>query len=158
MNKTFVFDTNVLLSAAMNPSSASHTAFLVALRTGYIVYSEQTLEELREKIYLPKFDKYAPLSRRENFYYKFEAAAYPTQIIHEIQACRDPKDDQFLELAKSANADPSALRLWFLRTDPRVRGIFMVSFLSRQPRNLDTKWHGLNASDHWPVVFLSWHC
>ncbi len=105
MNKTFVFDTNVLLSAAMNPSSASHTAFLVALRTGYIVYSEQTLEELREKIYLPKFDKYAPLSRRENFYYKFEAAAYPTQIIHEIQACRDPKDDQFLELAKSANAD-----------------------------------------------------
>ena len=105
MIKTFVFDTNVLLSAAMSPSSASHTAFLVALREGYIVYSEHTLAELKEKIYMPKFDKYAPLFRREDFYYKFEAAAFPTQIIHEIKACRDPKDDQFLELAKSANAD-----------------------------------------------------
>jgi uncharacterized protein len=105
MIQTFVFDTNVLLNAAMNTRSASHTAFLVALRKGYIVYSETTLAELKEKIYLPKFDKYAPLSRRENFYYKFEAAAYPTRIICEIKACRDPKDDQFLELAKSANAD-----------------------------------------------------
>jgi uncharacterized protein len=105
MIQTFVFDTNVLLNAAMNTRSASHTAFLVALRKGYIVYSETTLAELKEKIYLPKFDKYAPLSRRENFYYKLEAAAYPTRIICEIKACRDPKDDQFLELAKSANAD-----------------------------------------------------
>jgi uncharacterized protein len=105
MNKTFVFDTNVLLSAAMNPRSASHTAFLIALRKGYIVYSEQTLAELKEKIYMPKFDKYAPLPRREKFYYNFEAAAYPTQIIYDIKVCRDPKDDQFLELAKSADAD-----------------------------------------------------
>ena len=91
MIQTFVFDTNVLLNAAMNTRSASHTAFLVALRKGYIVYSETTLAELKEKIYLPKFDKYAPLSRRENFYYKFEAAAYPTRIICEIKACRDPQ-------------------------------------------------------------------
>ncbi len=105
MNKIFVFDTNVLLNAAMNTRSASHTAFLVALRKGYIVYSESTLAELKEKIYLPKFDKYAPLARREDFYYKYEAAAYPTVIKHTIKACRDPKDDQFLELAKSADAD-----------------------------------------------------
>jgi uncharacterized protein len=105
MNKIFVFDTNVLLSAAMNTRSASHTAFLIALRKGYIVYSEPTLAELKEKIYLTKFDKYAPLSRREDFYYKFEAAAYPTIIKHTISACRDPKDDKFLELAKSADAN-----------------------------------------------------
>jgi uncharacterized protein len=105
MTQIFVFDTNVLLNAAMNTRSASHTAFIVALRKGYIVYSEETLAELKEKIYMPKFDKYAPLSRRENFYYKFEAAAYPTLVSHEIKACRDPKDDQFLELAKSSHAD-----------------------------------------------------
>jgi predicted nucleic acid-binding protein len=68
MNKTFVFDTNVLLSAALNPRLASHTAFLIALRKGYIVSSEQTLAELKDKIYMSKFDKYAPLPRRENFY------------------------------------------------------------------------------------------
>jgi uncharacterized protein len=45
------------------------------------------------------------LRQRENFYYTFEAAAYPTQIICAIKACCDPKDDQFLELAKSADAD-----------------------------------------------------
>lgn len=31
--------------------------------------------------------------------------AFPIVVTHIIQACRDPKDDKFLELAKSANAD-----------------------------------------------------
>jgi uncharacterized protein len=61
--------------------------------------------ELKEKISLPRFDKYTPLSRRIKFYFDYEMAAFPTSVTHEIQACRDPKDDKFLELAKSANAD-----------------------------------------------------
>lgn len=54
---------------------------------------------------MPRFDKYVHLSRRLAFYYKFEATAFPIRIDCEIQACRDPKDDKFLELAVSAYAD-----------------------------------------------------
>ncbi len=105
MTRNFVFDTNVLLSAMLNPRSLSNKAFLKAIRKDYLVYSDATLEELEEKIYLPRFDKYVPLSRRLAFFYKYKDTAFPTRIDYEIKACRDPKDDKFLELAKSALAD-----------------------------------------------------
>jgi uncharacterized protein len=54
---------------------------------------------------MPRLDKYAPLSKSVAFYHKYEATAFPIRIICDIKACRDPKDDKFLELAKSANAD-----------------------------------------------------
>jgi uncharacterized protein len=105
MIRIIVFDTNVLISALLAPASASSAALRRALRDDTVVYSESTLAELAAKIRLPRFDKYQPLSRRLAFYYDYEMNAYPINITHKIQACRDPKDDQFLELAKSANAD-----------------------------------------------------
>jgi uncharacterized protein len=105
MTRIIVFDTNVLISALLAPASQSSTALRRALRDYTVVYSVSTLSELAEKIYLPRFNKYQPLARRLVFYYDYEMQAYPINIIHEVKACRDPKDDQFLELAKSANAD-----------------------------------------------------
>ena len=105
MNRIFIFDTNVLITAVLSPSSASSVALRKAFREGILVYSDKTLFELHEKMSLPKFDKYIPLSRRLKFYYDFEREAFPIIITNEIKACRDPKDDKFLELAKSANAD-----------------------------------------------------
>lgn len=105
MNRIYVLDTNVLISAVLSPSSSSSTALRKALREGIVVYSDKTLEELAEKIRLAKFDKYVSMSRRLVFFHDFELNAFPITITHTIQACRDPKDDKFLELAKSANAD-----------------------------------------------------
>jgi uncharacterized protein len=105
MTRIIVFDTNVLISALLAPASPSSTALRKALREDTVVYSASTLAELAEKISLPRFNKYQPLARRLVFYYDYEMKAYPINITHEIKACRDPKDDQFLELAKSANAD-----------------------------------------------------
>lgn len=105
MSQIFVFDTNVLISAALSPRSASRTALRKAFRAGIVVYSDKTLAELAEKMPLPKFDKYISLARRMVFYYDFQMEAFPIIIRHTIKACRDPKDDKFLELAKSANAD-----------------------------------------------------
>jgi uncharacterized protein len=105
MSRIFVFDTNVLINAALSPRSASRTALLKALREDILVYSDKTLQELHEKIYLPRFDKYLSLKQRLVFYYDYEMNAFPIIIRHTIKACRDPKDDKFLELAKSANAD-----------------------------------------------------
>lgn len=64
MNRIYVLDTNVLISAVLSPSSSSSTALRKALREGIVVYSDKTLEELAEKIRLTKFDIYTPLTRR----------------------------------------------------------------------------------------------
>ena len=68
------------------------------------VMSKRTDEELIKIVTVDR-NKYQPLARRLVFYYDYEMRAYPINITCEIKACRDPKDDQFLELAKSANAD-----------------------------------------------------
>jgi predicted nucleic acid-binding protein len=39
MTRIFVFDTNVLLSAALSRNSASYAAFRKAIQHDYIVYS-----------------------------------------------------------------------------------------------------------------------
>ena len=105
MSKIFVLDTNVLISALLSPPSSSNLVFRKAFREGIVVYSEETLAELFEKMHLPRFDKYVHLSRRLTFYHDFEMVAFPVTITYSIQVCRDPKDDKFLERAKSANAD-----------------------------------------------------
>lgn len=105
MSRLFVFDTNVLISASLSPRSASSTALRKAFREGIVVYSDKTLAELEEKMRLPRFDKYLSLSQRLIFYYDYEMQAFPIMVNHRIHACRDPKDDKFLELAKSADAD-----------------------------------------------------
>lgn len=105
MTRNFVFDTNVLLSAMLSPRSDNNRAFIKAIQHDYLVYSEDTLAELEEKIYLSRLDKYVPLPKRLAFYYKYKDTAFPTLINVQIKACRDPKDDKFLELALSANAD-----------------------------------------------------
>jgi uncharacterized protein len=105
MSKIFVLDTNVLISALLSLSSSSNLIFRRTFREGVVVYSEETLAELFEKIHLPRFDKYVPLSRRTTFYHDFKMAAFPITVAYSLQVCRDPKDEKFLELAKSANAD-----------------------------------------------------
>ena len=105
MMRIVIFDTNVLINAVLSPTSLSKKAYRKAFKEGIVVYSEKTLAEFYEKIYLPRFDKYVPLSHRLVFYHDFAFNAFPITITHTIQACRDPKDDMFLELAKSANAD-----------------------------------------------------
>ncbi len=94
-----------IINAALSPRSASRTALQKALRNDILVYSDKTLKELYEKMHLSRFDKYLSFKQRMIFYYDYEMNAYPIMIRHTIKACRDPKDDKFLELAKSAFAD-----------------------------------------------------
>ena len=105
MNQIFVFDTNVLINAVLSPTSLSNKAYRIAYQEGIVVYSRATLAELEEKLQLSRFDKYVHITRRMVFYDDYEMTAFPITITESIVACRDPKDDKFLELAKSANAD-----------------------------------------------------
>ncbi len=101
----FVFDTNSLISASLIQSSVTARALDAALDRGRIVISEPTLAEFTEVIYRKKFDKYfITEAERLEVIDKIEINALVFAPTENIAACRDTKDDKFLELAIAANA------------------------------------------------------
>ena len=60
--------------------------------------------ELAEVLARSKFDRYLTVSERQEFLRLFGRVAERIPIIHVVQACRDPKDDKFLELAVNGAA------------------------------------------------------
>jgi uncharacterized protein len=99
-----VFDTNVLVSAALSQQSVPRQAFDRAIGVGQIIVSITALAELREVLNRPRFDKYISIATRTTFLSDFQAATESVEITETIRACRDAKDDQFLELAVSGKA------------------------------------------------------
>ena len=102
--KRFVFDTNVIISALILPNSKPRLAFDKALKKNCIVTSDDTIFELSEKILLEKFDKYVLLKERMLFLQWFKKSSEQVTVSEKITLCRDPDDDKFLSLAKTARA------------------------------------------------------
>jgi putative PIN family toxin of toxin-antitoxin system len=98
----FVFDTNVIVSALMFPRSLPRQAFNLGYATGKILVSPATVQELEEILSRKKFEKYFSVEERVKFIAKFFADA---EIRETISACRDRKDDKFLEVAVNGKAD-----------------------------------------------------
>ena len=63
-----------------------------------------TLEELANVLTREKFNPYISIEQREEFLRKLIRIAEKVPIVKRIQACRDPDDDKFLELAINGNA------------------------------------------------------
>ena len=61
----WVLATNVLISAALSSKDAPHALVQHILSNGCLVFSTATFEELRSRIYRPKFDVYLSLDMRE---------------------------------------------------------------------------------------------
>lgn len=99
-----VFDTNVTVSAAFFAQSVPGRAYLWALRCGELLVSLATLDELNELLSRPKFASYIIAEERERFLEALVARATLINVSEPIQACRNPKDDKFLELAVSGQA------------------------------------------------------
>jgi uncharacterized protein len=101
----YVFDTGVLVSAALLRESIPGQAFRAALRLGNPLLSAATIEELREVLARPKFDRYVPATTRRRF---LAALLRRATIVDSsgpsIRDCRDPRDNKFLELAVGAQA------------------------------------------------------
>jgi putative PIN family toxin of toxin-antitoxin system len=103
-----VFDNNVIVSAALIKGSVPFRAFAKAKNTEEIkiLRSEQGLIELLKTLYKPKFARYFENSdKREELIVSFVNSSLDIEIKHKITACRDPKDNKFLELAISGQAD-----------------------------------------------------
>lgn len=60
--------------------------------------------ELADVLARAKFDPYVTIAERQEFLRLFGRIAERIPIIHIVRACRDPKDDKFLELAVNGEA------------------------------------------------------
>ncbi|MEG5038297.1 MULTISPECIES: putative toxin-antitoxin system toxin component, PIN family [unclassified Microcoleus] len=105
MTNRFVIDTNVLISALLFKTSVPFRAIELAETKGIILYSETTLNELEQVLNRKKFKKYLSLEDRQVFLLKFISSSQLVSITENITVCRDEKDNKFLELAVSGNAN-----------------------------------------------------
>jgi putative PIN family toxin of toxin-antitoxin system len=94
----------------LRPNSIPRQAFLVAVRSFELCISHATLNELREVVQRPKFDRYAPLQERLDFCALVALHSRLCEVDAESEqaaegACRDAKDAKFLALALDCRAE-----------------------------------------------------
>lgn len=101
----FVFDTNVVVSAALLVGTVARQAFDQALDDGSILISVPVLLELAEVLSRKKLDNYLLEEERMRFLVALLKDAELVEINEVVTDCRDVKDNKFLELAVSGKAD-----------------------------------------------------
>jgi len=100
----FVFETNVLISAALSDESTPRRAFDLALDRGTILLSLPVLVELNEVLSRDKFRPYITEEEARQFLALLAGASEWIEIEVSIGDCHDPSDNKFLELAVSGKA------------------------------------------------------
>lgn len=100
----WVLDTNVLVIRLLVPAGTAAKAVDHALARGILLVSEATLQELATVLARSKFDPYVSREDRQQFIRLLGGVARVVAITAPIRACRDPKDDKFLEVAVHGEA------------------------------------------------------
>jgi putative PIN family toxin of toxin-antitoxin system len=99
-----VLDTNVVLSGLLFPGSTPSRALLKA-QAGAVLASDATLLELVEVMRRVRFDRYVERNVRQCLVAEFANVCEKVQIDFPIRACRDLRDDKFLEIAVHGRLD-----------------------------------------------------
>lgn len=100
----FVFDTNTLISSVLSPFSTTAKSIKKAEKIGTIVYSEQTWDEFLIVLFRTKFDKYFTIDDRKEIVERLLARFKEVHVEMDIEECRDPNDNKFLELAITSSS------------------------------------------------------
>ena len=122
-----VVDTNVLISAALLPQSASARALDLALEDFQLIQSEATLGELIDVITRAQFVRYLDEERRSRFLFVLAQVSKVIGVQTRVTDCSDPKDNKFLELAIDGNAQLIVSGDSHLRDMHPFRGIVIVT-------------------------------
>lgn len=104
----FVFDTNALISAALLKRSVTRLAYEKAISEGTLLVSAETIEEINEVLRRPQFEKYVTEAERLEFLSRLFGEVEwvkVDELDEHIDACRDPDDNKFLELAVNGKAE-----------------------------------------------------
>ena len=100
-----VLDTNVVVSALLLSGSVPRQAFDKAIDHGEVIISTPVLLELAEVLARDKLNKYLTEQERMRFLVALLKESELVRITEQIDDCRDPSDNKFLELAVCGEAD-----------------------------------------------------
>ena len=100
----YVFDTNTIVSAFLFHRSTPGQALTAALDQGVLLVSDEVASELGAVLRRERFDAYISRERREELLRGLIRNALLIEVTERVEACRDPSDDKFLELAISGGA------------------------------------------------------
>lgn len=101
-----VLDTNVLISAALIPSSMPRRVLdSIFTANGVLLFSDETFAELWTRLHRTKFDRYVSSQSRAVYLARVRAVAEWVGIVGATLGCRDPDDDKVLEVALMGAAD-----------------------------------------------------
>jgi hypothetical protein len=104
VERLFVLDANIIISAVIIKNSKARQALDKADIFGIILMSMPVLLEIEEVLYRAKFDKYITVIERKLFLTSFAKTVKFVEVNENIETCRDPKDNKYLELAVSGQA------------------------------------------------------
>jgi putative PIN family toxin of toxin-antitoxin system len=99
-----VVDTNVVLSGLLFAGSIP-SRVLQDVQGSVILASNATRLELAEVAERTRFDRYVEREVRRRLVAEYLRATVIIEIPSPIRACRDPKEDKFLEVAVHGRAD-----------------------------------------------------
>jgi putative PIN family toxin of toxin-antitoxin system len=101
----WVVDTNLLISRLLAPRGVAAQAVDHALRQGVLLVSDATLAELVDVLWRPKFDRYLTREDRQRFVALLAGVTRRVHITRQFDVCRDPRDNKFLDVAFSGQAN-----------------------------------------------------
>ncbi|MBE9004442.1 putative toxin-antitoxin system toxin component, PIN family [Fortiea sp. LEGE XX443] len=103
--RRFVLDVNVIVSALLFPGSKPDRALRKAQDLGELLVSESIWLELEQVLARPNFNRYITPEERNNFLLDLSETVRFIKVTEQINECRDPKDNKYLELAVSGKAE-----------------------------------------------------
>lgn len=103
-----VIDTNVWISGMLTRSGVPAQLIRQVVRLGRPVLTPETFAELKQRLWLPKFDRYVSIEDRRRLLHEVDTAAIWIDVSPQIAQrafCRDADDDKFIHAALASNAD-----------------------------------------------------
>jgi uncharacterized protein len=134
-----ILDTNILISAFFSKTGTPRLVLDFAKKYTKILISQETRQEVFEKIHRRKFDHYASAETKELFLDSLLKIAETVKITKTISNCQDKDDNKFLELAVcdkadfSVSTDKDLLTLNPFREIPIIRATKLLERVGTPP-------------------------
>lgn len=100
-----VLDTNVIVSAVLAPGGKPRRCLERALGSDLLVLTDETRAEMLDVLHRPRLQRFVVASERDGVLARVAARSVRVGPSERITACRDPKDDKFLDAAVAGRVD-----------------------------------------------------
>lgn len=103
-----VIDSNVWISGVLTKAGTPAQLIRHVVRYSLPVFNQDTFAELKQRLWLAKFDRYVLMEYRKQLLHDIDAIAFWVEVPPKIAAqtfCRDADDDKFIHTALVAGAD-----------------------------------------------------